>query len=98
MKVTSKGHDPNLGKEFEQQSSGLVIGRARSSRQSSGAEPSKYQDLQQQFNEQELAPKLPPRPMESQFATKEEYEEALAGWTSRVGRILGLKVGKKTEA
>ena len=31
MKVTFKGYDPELGKKFAQDSSGLVIGRARSS-------------------------------------------------------------------
>lgn len=41
-------------------------------------------------------PKLPDAPTRGQFSTQDEYEEALGGWTSRVGRIKGaqgLKIG-----
>lgn len=100
MKITSKGHDPDLGKKFESESDGLVIGRARSSPQSSSEEESKYLDAQTQHDEAmlEAGNKLPAAPLRIQFQTQMEYDEALAGWRSRVGRIRGLKVGKKTGA
>lgn len=100
MKITSKGHDPDLGKKFESESEGLVIGRARSLPQSSGAETSKYLDAQEQHDQAmlEADSKLPEVPRRSQFQTQMEYDEALAGWRSRAGRIRGLRVGKKTGA
>lgn len=39
--------------------------------------------------------RLPEAPTRDQFNTQEEFEEALGGWRSRVGRIRGLKVGKR---
>ena len=40
----------------------------------------------------------PEAPTRDQFKTQSEFEEALGGWRSRVGRIRGLKAEKKTEA
>lgn len=34
--------------------------------------------------------KLPPKPTRDQFATDQEFDEALGGWNSRVGRILAM--------
>lgn len=42
--------------------------------------------------------KLPNPPKREDFPTQSEYEEALSGWTSRVGRIKGLAGVKKTGA
>lgn len=38
MKVTPMGYDPDLGRKFAQESSGLVIGSAKSSPQKSEAQ------------------------------------------------------------
>lgn len=42
--------------------------------------------------------KLPAAPKREDFPSQSEFEEALSGWQSRVGRIKGLNVGKPTEA
>ena len=38
----------------------------------------------------DFSPKLPAAPTRDQFATQEEFDEALGGWQSRVGRVKGL--------
>lgn len=35
-------------------------------------------------------PYLPEAPQQNQFPDQESYEEALAGWQNRVGRIKGM--------
>lgn len=46
----------------------------------------------------DFSPKLPAAPTRDQFSTQDEFDEALSGWQSRVGKIKGLAGVKKTEA
>lgn len=46
----------------------------------------------------DFSPKLPTGPTRDQFSTQEEFDEALGGWQSRVGRIKGLAGVKKASS
>ena len=105
MKNKFRGYDPTLGEKFFQDSSGLVIGRAASSPKKSEPDNplAKYQDPQEAHDEAMPNPPAPPQrlpdvPKRSDFPSQEEYEEALGGWRSRVGKIKALAGGKKTGA
>jgi hypothetical protein len=39
----------------------------------------------------DFSSKLPAVPTQNQFSTQDEFDEALGGWQSRVGRIRGLQ-------
>ena len=98
MKVKFAGRDPELGKTFLSEHGPLAIVRGNSSPKDSAEAPPKYQDAQEAHDEQMPGLKrLPDGPTRKQFKTQAEYEEALAGWRSRVGRIKAL-AARKTEA
>lgn len=66
--------------------------------------PSEQEMHNEQLEEIEFKPgkappmtKLPDAPKRDQFPTQEEFEEALGGWQSRVGRIKGLAGVKKSD-
>lgn len=42
--------------------------------------------------------KLPAAPTRDQFSTQDEFDEALGGWQSRVGRIRGLAGTKRSSS
>lgn len=46
----------------------------------------------------DFSPKVPEPPMREQFLTQEEFDEALGGWQSRVGRIKGLAGVKRASS
>jgi hypothetical protein len=46
----------------------------------------------------DFTPKLPAAPTREQFSTQDEFDEALGGWQSRVGRIRGLTGTKRSSA
>lgn len=54
MKITSKGYDPDLNRKFFEDSKGFVIGRGKSSQQSSEDDDplAKFQDPQEAHDEQ----------------------------------------------
>ena len=45
-----------------------------------------------------FAPALPDAPKMSQYANRDDYEEALGAWRERVGRIKAMRGAKKTAA
>lgn len=81
MKITSKGYDPHLGKTFLKESKAVVIGRGKSSQQSSeGDDPlAKFQDPQEAHDEQ-MAKRT------SGYTQPETEEEGLELGKKRIAR------------
>jgi len=46
----------------------------------------------------DFSSKLPAAPTQDQFSTQDEFDEALGGWQSRVGRIRGLAGIKRSSS
>lgn len=46
----------------------------------------------------DFSSKLPAPPIREKFLTQEEFDEAIGGWQSRVGRIKGLVAVKKSSS
>ena len=90
MKTRSKPqHDPDLGAKFLSESSVLVIGHGKSSKQSSEPEPlSKYQDPQEAHDELNAATTPSAPQSESETDDKQLGAMRIANWRHQNKQLL----------
>ncbi len=89
MKGTFKGYDPELGKKFSDESSGLVIGRAKSSPRKSEAQV--RQDWIEEHGRAPDAQQLHDEMLTSSSTTPGELEEMASRKRWTVGRNQRLR-------